>query len=149
MKHYILFDAASGEITRSGSCPDGDLEKQKGNRLEGEARAETHYVLGGVIVGYTAEQASAKAVRHSIRSTWDNATMQWVDMRTVEDRLRDAASDVRSERLRRLNACDWIIMQATEASVQIPLAWRQYRQALRDIPLQPSFPFNVVWPVEP
>jgi hypothetical protein len=28
-------------------------------------------------------------------------------------------------------------------------AWRVYRQALRDIPEQPGFPFNVVWPERP
>lgn len=27
--------------------------------------------------------------------------------------------------------------------------WRQYRQALRDIPNQPGFPDSVVWPTEP
>jgi len=28
-------------------------------------------------------------------------------------------------------------------------AWIDFRQALRDIPLQPSFPTNVIWPSEP
>ena len=27
--------------------------------------------------------------------------------------------------------------------------WAKYRQALRDIPDQPGFPFDVVWPAEP
>ena len=27
--------------------------------------------------------------------------------------------------------------------------WAQYRQDLRDLPEQPGFPFNVVWPEEP
>lgn len=27
--------------------------------------------------------------------------------------------------------------------------WAKYRQALRDIPDQPGFPFSVVWPEEP
>lgn len=27
--------------------------------------------------------------------------------------------------------------------------WRQYRQELRDIPTQPGFPNNVVWPTKP
>jgi hypothetical protein len=28
-------------------------------------------------------------------------------------------------------------------------AWRTYRQALRDLPQQPGFPFNVAWPERP
>jgi hypothetical protein len=28
-------------------------------------------------------------------------------------------------------------------------AWIDFRQALRDIPLQPTFPTNVIWPSEP
>ncbi|MGF6958013.1 phage tail assembly chaperone [Paraburkholderia youngii] len=28
-------------------------------------------------------------------------------------------------------------------------AWRTYRQALRDMPQQPGFPFGVVWPARP
>lgn len=29
------------------------------------------------------------------------------------------------------------------------IAWGNYRQALRDIPLQSGFPFNIVWPQIP
>jgi hypothetical protein len=50
---------------------------------------------------------------------------------------------------------------ATDVRVMIPIdappsianrnveAWKVYRQAMRDIPLQKNFPFNVVWPDRP
>ena len=35
------------------------------------------------------------------------------------------------------------------SGASVPQAWRDYRQALRDIPAQSGFPFNVVWPSVP
>ena len=53
------------------------------------------------------------------------------------------AEQVRSERDRLLAASDWT--QVADAPVD-QAAWATYRQALRDIPQQAGFPFNVVWP---
>lgn len=52
---------------------------------------------------------------------------------------------IRIERNRRLADCDWT--QLPDAPVDTA-AWAVYRQALRDITLQPD-PFNIVWPIEP
>lgn len=53
---------------------------------------------------------------------------------------------VRRDRKRLLSESDWTQMP------DVPLAtkevWAAYRQALRDITLQPD-PFNIVWPVAP
>lgn len=53
--------------------------------------------------------------------------------------------EIRQERNRYLVACDWT--QLPDAPVDAT-AWAEYRQALRDITLQPN-PFNIVWPEEP
>ena len=37
----------------------------------------------------------------------------------------------------------------TEKGTNIPVEWAEYRQALRDVPEQEGFPFNVTWPQEP
>ena len=60
--------------------------------------------------------------------------------------LAPTAGDIRAQRNRLLSACDWT--QLADAPVD-DLAWAVYRQALRDIPDQPGFPANVVWPVAP
>jgi hypothetical protein len=60
--------------------------------------------------------------------------------------LAPTADDIRAQRNRLLSACDWT--QLADAPVD-DLAWAVYRQALRDIPDQPGFPANVVWPVAP
>lgn len=60
--------------------------------------------------------------------------------------LEPTADDIRAQRNALLAACDWT--QLADAPVD-DLAWAVYRQALRDIPDQPGFPANVVWPVAP
>ena len=53
---------------------------------------------------------------------------------------------VRADRNKKLSDCDWT--QLADAPVD-DLAWATYRQALRDIPNQEGFPWNVTWPTEP
>jgi hypothetical protein len=60
--------------------------------------------------------------------------------------LGPTADEIRAQRNVLLSACDWT--QLADAPVD-DLAWAVYRQALRDIPDQPGFPANVVWPVAP
>ena len=58
-----------------------------------------------------------------------------------------SVEDTRIERDKRLAATDWTqnadIPQATKDK------WTPYRQALRDVPQQPGFPKNIVWPTPP
>lgn len=69
--------------------------------------------------------------------------------------LDSKAVAIRSERDRKLQETDWRIIYETEKAaidnlgVQYPVAWAEYRQALRDVPQQPGFPSNVVWPELP
>ena len=57
-----------------------------------------------------------------------------------------AAAEVRAERDKRIAATDWTVLgdaKTTKAD------WREYRQALRDVPEQAGFPYAVQWPVPP
>jgi hypothetical protein len=56
------------------------------------------------------------------------------------------AKSVRDDRNKRLSACDWT--QLPDASVD-KTAWAAYRTALRDVPSQAGFPWEVAWPVKP
>lgn len=56
-----------------------------------------------------------------------------------------ARDNVRAERNKRLAATDWRCLQDTNATPEI----LEYRQLLRDISEQASFPFNIEWPAEP
>jgi hypothetical protein len=75
---------------------------------------------------------------------------QWnvVDMNAEEKTEADEeqASLVRFERSFRLKKSDWT--QLPDSPVD-SAAWLTYRQALRDVPDQAGFPWDIVWPTEP
>jgi hypothetical protein len=57
------------------------------------------------------------------------------------------ATSVRADRNARLAATDWRVIKALEEGNGLNFDVAAYRQALRDVPSQPGFPWNVVWPV--
>lgn len=56
------------------------------------------------------------------------------------------AAKVREQRNQKLKDTDWT--QVADAPVD-QAAWATYRQALRDVPSQVGFPWDIQWPVEP
>jgi len=59
----------------------------------------------------------------------------WDQLRTRRDQL--------------LSDCDWVITMHKELGTNIPAAWKNYRQALRDLPANTEDPANPVWPTKP
>jgi hypothetical protein len=57
----------------------------------------------------------------------------------------EVAGSVRSDRNRRLSDTDWRFRSDMTPSQ----AWKDYCQALRDVPAQAGFPHNVTWPTKP
>lgn len=55
---------------------------------------------------------------------------------------------VRSARDQLIAASDWRVARAMEQGVALPKEWAAYRQALRDVTLQPD-PLRIEWPIEP
>ena len=55
------------------------------------------------------------------------------------------AKSVRASRDEKLSATDWRFRSDMTPSQ----AWKDYCQALRDVPAQSGFPNNVVWPTQP
>jgi hypothetical protein len=56
---------------------------------------------------------------------------------------------VKADRARMIASSDWVVTKNMEEGTPVPQAWKDYRQALRDIPTQEGFPFNIVWPTLP
>lgn len=54
---------------------------------------------------------------------------------------------VRHARNQKLAECDWT--QGKDIADNISTAWAAYRQALRSIPEQAGFPWDVQWPTQP
>lgn len=79
---------------------------------------------------------------------WDGA--QWIipyNGPSLEDRIRDARilrDKYLTQNVDSLNGPRWELL--TEEKKQ---EYRDYRQALLDVPQQEGFPDNVVWPIKP
>jgi len=75
--------------------------------------------------------------------TWEvvNATEE-----EINERVNSWAQNIRSERNQKLIDSDWT--QIPDSAVDKD-AWRVYRQELRDITKQSSFPYAVIWPRQP
>lgn len=86
MNHYTLYDLSSGEITGTGStnAPQADIPTN-GAGLLWDARLDKslHFVAGGLALTYTDAQRAAKAERPGHWAQWSNASMQWLDPRTL------------------------------------------------------------------
>ena len=71
---------------------------------------------------------------------------KWHKVKTVVQLPESqAASNVRNERDSLLQETDWL----GASDVVMSDAWTIYRQALRDLPTQDDFPFNVTYPTKP
>ena len=55
---------------------------------------------------------------------------------------------IRAQRDMLLNKTDWMVTKALETGVPVTDAWKNYRQALRDVPTQSDVD-NINWPTEP
>lgn len=144
MKHFYTYDGR-GNIVTSGICQDEHFENHAMPGLtlvEGHASAKAHYLLNGELLCYSDEQKAAKAYRPPGAAYWDNTTMSWV----MQPGAAWAAVRFRRDML--LSASDWRVSRAVEQGVPLDPAWAAYRQALRDVTLQPD-PDAVVWPTPP
>jgi len=80
---------------------------------------------------------------------------EWTQSWIVEDaseseinqRRLDAENNIRSERNQKLEETDWIVTKSLELNQSIPENYVSYRQALRDITQQETFPWHVDWPI--
>lgn len=73
--------------------------------------------------------------------------IDWSQVITAEDKIRQQEEMCRAERDRRLAESDW--SQMPDSPMLHDDEWLDYRQALRDITEQNGFPNAVEWPVKP
>jgi hypothetical protein len=79
----------------------------------------------------------------------------WKQTWSIEDKSNDevaehidhAKNQVRSERNQLLADTDWIVIKSLETNTDYT-DWKVYRQELRDVTSQATFP-DVVWPTKP
>ena len=92
------------------------------------------YILGPVFTETPATETEPA------RTAAENAAVYY----TYKD--TEQANSVRADRNKRLTDTDWT--QVDDAPVD-KAAWATYRQALRDVPNQTGFPWDITWPTTP
>lgn len=74
-----------------------------------------------------------------VDGTWTEVwTKVQLDSAVAEENIREQRNELLAE-------TDWT--QLSDSSVAS--TWTTYRQALRDVPSQEGFPYNVTWPTKP
>jgi hypothetical protein len=96
--------------------------------------------------------AKTQSITLDLKPTLNNGEWQlgWT-VSTLTQAQRDAAEQkkaavIREQRTQKLKDSDWT--QIADAPVD-KTAWAAYRQALRDVPSQAGFPWDVQWPSTP
>lgn len=148
MTTWSFYNAGSGLFV--GKVFRGSLETLAQNNPDGFLAMEGEYdhlskrvdlATGGIVEYVPPQPANTPENTWS----WSAPIKRWTASKTNVA----IAIEVRAERYRRLVVCDWVVLQALEQNIPVASSWVLYRQQLRDIPLQPGFPLNVVWPVSP
>lgn len=135
MSHtFTAISRATGEVLFSGTAHDTRQLRTNDVEIIDGVEYQGGYVTGGV--------HTPLPPKPTVHHVFDYAAKQWIDPRTPETEW----PLVRAERDRRLAASDWT--QLPDVPLATKEMWANYRQALRDVTLQPD-PFNIVWPMAP
>lgn len=98
-------------------------------------------------------QASPTRYQTAYRDGVEEVNGQWFTKYSVADISDEAktaideaqAGNIRSQRDQKLSETDWRFRSDLTPSQ----GWKDYCQALRDIPTQTGFPWEVTWPTQP
>ena len=89
----------------------------------------------------------APYIEAAIANGWEDITDSWPTV--VTPTPEETAAQIRNRRDALLAKTDWIVVKSLEQGQEVPAEWKEYRQALRDITLQPNFPVQVTFPEPP
>lgn len=167
--NYIVYKTTTGEILRTGHCPDKvvqivhdetdepqevviqesmlSIQAHEGETaIEGMADQNTQYVLAGAVTTYTdAEQSAKENLAYGYQ--WKMPERAVVQILTDDEITAMLALQVRITRDKLLSDSDWT--QTADQSPARKTLWQPYRQALRDVPKQAGFPATIDWPALP
>ena len=132
-----VLEALGADVVFEGSQATGGTVYQYSQRSgveQIEGKWYTKYILGPVFADRPATDTEPAMT----------AAEQEAAYRAQKD--AEQAKSVREQRNQKLKDTDWT--QVADAPVD-QAAWAAYRQALRDVPQQTGFPWEVQWPTQP
>jgi len=101
----------------------------------------------GEVIPFTATPDDSEDYGRALYEQLNTTYSSQVGECPEEERYEFFAGVVRSDRDVRLTECDWT--QNPDVPQSTRELWTPYRQALRDVPAQPGFPYDITWPVPP
>ena len=122
---FLIYDTASGQIKRFGSCPDSDIDKQA-------QPGESVMITDSLVDTDRYKIVDGSIVESDSRVHIDRA---WMTLRNYRNRM--------------LNETDWTQTVDNPMDPALKARFAQYRQALRDITTGLSDPSAVEWPPYP
>ena len=96
-----------------------------------EGKWYTKYILGPVFIDTVVDGTTTTAAEHEAAYKAQKDAEQ--------------AKNVRATRATKLSETDWRFRSDMNPSQE----WKDYCQALRDVPTQAGFPWTIVWPTQP
>ncbi len=133
------YDKITGRITGLTSCADDMLEYQGifDGYIEGHHDHTKYYI------NVIDESLIQLPIKPEGCHTFNWETHQW------EMDITSTLLFVKAMRGRLLQETDWTDTVSAQTRLSNYNEWQSYRQALRDITLQPEYPFDIVWPTKP
>jgi len=127
------------------------ISEEAVNRFESDIVFEGPQATGGTVYQYSqrdgVEQVEGKWYTKYVLGpvfTGDTAAADEAEYKARKD--AEQARSIRNSRTEMLKDCDWTQIADSTAD---KTAWATYRQALRDVPLQTGFPWEITWPTQP
>jgi hypothetical protein len=129
------------------------ISEEAVNRFESDIVFEGPQATGGTVYQYSqrdgVEQLEGKwYTKYILGPVFTDGETTAAEQEAAYKARKDAeqAANVRNLRTKKLNDCDWTQIADSTAD---KTAWATYRQALRDVPLQTGFPWEIIWPTQP
>lgn len=124
------------------------------NLLKPESAAKVESILAEIEASSTAYFANPEAkVEQKYRLVGEELELipqSEIDAKYQDlDFIRQELAAIRSKRDQLISACDWVMMTDSNATDDCILAYKEYRQALRNLPSGLTDLRQLVWPVKP
>lgn len=167
-EHELSVQVVDGEVLMPPSCTFADPFKggedgSKFYRFDGEswiaeAKPTCAADLVGVVVSHQSQTPRDVEMRSLIQKfsqeegyrekrgddlSW---SIEKIPEKTEAEKREEAEKSVRAKRDSLISETDYLLASDYPISAEDLEAVKVYRQALRDVPQQEGFPFDVVWP---
>ena len=135
---FTIYENITGRVLQTGNCADTDINLQ----LVPDNHSIILKKINNLDYYFFEEKLVAMPLKPDSYFVFNYSTRQWEDLRTLNQKW----NIVRQKRDGLIGFCDWT--QLSDVPLTDKQAWTTYRQALRDITLQPD-PLNIIWPTPP